>query len=306
MGQVLQAGAGQAPARQAAIGAGIPKEVPAETINKVCASSLRAVVLADLHDPAPAGTTSSSPAGWSRCRTRRTCCQRPVRLQAGQRRARRSRGLRRSHSRRSTAATWSSRRPYVARELEHLAGGSGRVGASGRSSAPPAAQAEGRFADELVPVGDVVADEAVRADTTLEKLAGARSRCSTLTGTTTAGNAPGVNDGASCVVVCSEAFAIERGLEPLAPFVGDAPSPRSSPFWRAPRRSRPGRRSPTRARDLGELRRVEINEAFASVAVHSTRMLGVDEEHRQRQRRRGCARPSDRRVGRPDRRDARP
>ena len=78
-----------------------------------------------------------------------------------------------------------------------------------------AAQDDGKFADELVPVGDVTADEGVRRDTTLEKLA-ALQPVFDPDGTTTAGNAPGVNDGASCVVVCSEEFATRRGLEPLA------------------------------------------------------------------------------------------
>src|SRR5690348_18292375 len=71
MGQVLQAGVGQAPARQAAVGAGIPIEVPSDTVNKVCASSIRAVEIADSMIRA-ATSRSSSPVGWSRCRTRRT------------------------------------------------------------------------------------------------------------------------------------------------------------------------------------------------------------------------------------------
>ena len=84
-----------------------------------------------------------------------------------------------------------------------------------------AAQDAGRFDDEIIPVGEVAADESIRRDTTLEKL-------STLKpvfdpeGTTTAGNAPGVTDGASCVVVCSEEWAEERGLEPLARIIGHA------------------------------------------------------------------------------------
>ncbi len=78
-----------------------------------------------------------------------------------------------------------------------------------------AAQDAGRFDDEIVAVGDVVADESIRRDTTLEKLASLKPVFDP-EGTTTAGNAPGVNDGASCVVVCSEEFAARRGLEPLA------------------------------------------------------------------------------------------
>src|SRR5207248_1434111 len=78
-----------------------------------------------------------------------------------------------------------------------------------------AAQEAGRFEDEIVPVGEVAADESIRRDTTLEKLSELKPVFDP-EGTTTAGNAPGVNDGASCVVVTSEEFAAKRGLEPLA------------------------------------------------------------------------------------------
>src|SRR4029453_1305608 len=77
------------------------------------------------------------------------------------------------------------------------------------------AQDAGRFVDEIVPVGEVAEDEGVRRDTTLERLS-ALQPVFDPDGTTTAGNAPGVNDGASCVIVCSEEFAKRRGLEPLA------------------------------------------------------------------------------------------
>src|SRR3954454_18312427 len=78
-----------------------------------------------------------------------------------------------------------------------------------------AAQDAGRFGDEIVPVGELTADESIRRDTTLEKLSALKPVFDP-EGTTTAGNAPGVNDGASCVIVCSEAWARKRGLEPLA------------------------------------------------------------------------------------------
>src|SRR5262249_62296197 len=77
------------------------------------------------------------------------------------------------------------------------------------------AQDTGSFDDEIVPVGDVTADEGIRRDTTVEKLASLKPVFDP-EGTTTAGNAPGVNDGASCLVVCSEKFAKRRGLESLA------------------------------------------------------------------------------------------
>jgi acetyl-CoA C-acetyltransferase len=138
------------------------------------------------------------------------------------------------------------------------------------------AQDAGRFDDEVVPVGDVDADESVRRDTTLEKLAGLQPVFDP-DGTTTAGNAPGVNDGASCVVVCSEEFAARRGLEPLATILAQGYVADDFAYLA---------RTPARAGELalgkagktiGDVKRVEINEAFASVATNSTRMLGADE-----------------------------
>jgi acetyl-CoA C-acetyltransferase len=140
-----------------------------------------------------------------------------------------------------------------------------------------AAQDAGRFADEIVPVGDVVADEGIRRDTTLEKLA-ALQPVFDPEGTTTAGNAPGVNDGASCVIVCSEEFAKRRALEPLATIVGQGYVADDYAYLaRTPARA--GEQALAKAgKTIADLKRVEINEAFASVAKNSTRMLGVDEE----------------------------
>jgi acetyl-CoA C-acetyltransferase len=139
-----------------------------------------------------------------------------------------------------------------------------------------AAQDAGRFDDEIVPVGDVVADEGIRRDTTMEKLAALQPAFDP-DGTTTAGNAPGVNDGASCVVVCSEEFAERRGLEPLATILAQGYVADDYAYLaRTPARA--GEQALARAgRTIGDLARVEINEAFSSVAKNSTRMLGVDE-----------------------------
>ena len=110
MGEVFQAGVGQAPARQAAVGAGIPKEVPADTINKVCASSVRAIEIADLmirggdHEVVVTG-------GWSRCRTRRTCSPRAASATASATVRSLTTWSSTGCSRRSTGCTWSSRRP---------------------------------------------------------------------------------------------------------------------------------------------------------------------------------------------------
>ena len=275
MGQVLQAGAGQAPARQAAVAAGIPKEVPADTINKVCASSVRAVELADLmirggeHELVVTGGMESM----SRA---------PYLLPKARFGYRLGNGELLDHMVfDGLVSTFDGRHmveqaSLVSRELaiprEEQDAWAYR---SHRRAA--AAQAEGRFADELVPVGDVSADESVRPDTTLEKLASLQPVFDP-EGTTTAGNAPGVNDGASCVVVCSEDFARRRGLEPLATILAQGYVADDFAYLA---------RTPARAAEqalakagktTGDVRRVEINEAFASVAGNSTRMLGVDEE----------------------------
>src|SRR5690349_1801604 len=97
-------------------------------------------------------------------------------------------------------------------------------------------------------------------------------------GTVTAGNAPGVNDGASCVVVCSEEFAKRRGLEPLATIVAQGYVADDFAYLaRTPARA--GEQALARAgKSIADVQRVEINEAFSSVAKNSTRMLGVDED----------------------------
>jgi acetyl-CoA C-acetyltransferase len=140
-----------------------------------------------------------------------------------------------------------------------------------------AAQDAGRFDEEIVAVGEVAADESIRRDTTLEKLATLKPVFDP-EGTTTAGNAPGVTDGASCVVVCSEAWAERRGLEPLARIVGHAyVADEFAHLARVPALAAERALTGT-GRTMDDVARVEINEAFASVAKNSTRMLGADEE----------------------------
>jgi acetyl-CoA C-acetyltransferase len=138
-----------------------------------------------------------------------------------------------------------------------------------------AAQDAGRLDDEIVPVGGVTADESVRRDTTLERLA-SLAPVFDPDGTTTAGNAPGVNDGASCVVVCSEELARRRGLEPLATIVSQAYVADDFAYLaRTPAKS--GQMALEKAgKTIEDVERVELNEAFSSVALNSTRMLGAD------------------------------
>src|ERR671934_190350 len=117
----------------------------------------------------------------------------------------------------------------------------------------------------------------VPRDTSVEKLSALKPVFDP-EGTTTAGNAPGVNDGASCVVVTSEEYALRRGLTVLARIVSQAYVADDFAYLaRTPARA--GHRALEKAgKSIGDVKRVEINEAFSSVALNSTRMLGADEE----------------------------
>jgi acetyl-CoA C-acetyltransferase len=275
MGQVLQAGVGQAPARQAAVAGGIPKEVPADTINKVCASSIRAIEIADLmiraggHELVVTGGMESM-------------SNAPYLLPKARFGYRLGNGELVDHvvfdglvssfdglHMVQQASKVSSELGISREEQDEWAYRSHMRAAH--------AQDAGHFADEIVPVGDVLSDEGIRRDTTLETLA-ALEPVFDPEGTTTAGNAPGVNDGASCVVVCSEEFAKRRGLEPLATIVAQGYVADDFAYLA---------RTPARAAEqalakagkkIADVHRVEINEAFSSVAKYSTRMLGADED----------------------------
>jgi len=273
MGQVLQGGAGQAPARQAAIGAGLPIEVPADTINKVCASSIRAIEIADSMIRAgdvdvvvTGGMESMSNAPYALPKARfgyKMGDATLVDLMVWD-------GLRSSFDEQHMV----QQAARVAREL-----GISREEQDGWAlrSHERAAQAQdsGFFDDEIVPVGDVTADEGVRRDTTLEKLAALKPVMDP-EGTITAGNAPGVNDGASCVVVCSEEFAKRRGLEPLATIVAQGyVADEFAYLARTPANA--GAQALEKAgKSIGDVKRIEVNEAFSSVALNSVAMLGAD------------------------------
>src|SRR5262249_40218492 len=188
-GQVVQAGVGQAPARQAAVAAGIPKEVPADTINKVCASSIRAVEIADLMVRAgghglvvTGGMESMSNAPYLLPKARfgyRLGNGEVVDHMVFDGLVSTFDGL---HM--VLQASKVSRELGISREDQD-------EWALRSHQRAAAAQDAGRFDDEIVPVGDVGADEGIRRDTTLEKLA-ALQPVFDPEGTTTAGNAPGV------------------------------------------------------------------------------------------------------------------
>ena len=275
MGQVLQAGAGQAPARQAAVAAGVPKEVPADTVNKVCASSIRAVEIADLMIRAglhelvvTGGMESMSQAPYLLPRARFG-----YRLGNGE--------VVDSMIFDGLTSTFDglhmvAQASQVSRELG-LTRDEQDAWAHRSHMRAAAAQDAGLFVEEIVPVGGVTADEAIRPDTTLDRLAELQPVFDP-EGTTTAGNAPGVNDGASCVVVCSEEYARRHGIEPLATILAQGYV--ADDFAYLARTPAGAARVALDAAglEIDDVRRVEINEAFASVAHNSTRLLGVDEE----------------------------
>jgi len=275
MGQVLQAGAGQAPARQAAVGAGLPIETPADTINKVCASSIRAVEIADSMIRAgdaeivvTGGMESMSNAPYALGRARFG-----YRLGDGT--------LIDLMLRDGLVSTFDDRHmveqaSFVSRELG-ISREDQDAWAYRSHRRAVAAIDGGRFQDEIVPVGDVQVDEAPRRDTSLDKLAGLQPIMDP-EGTTTAGNAPGVNDGASCVVVASEEWVRRRGVEPLATVLAQGYVADEFAYLA---------RTPAQAaavalrkagKTIDDVERIEINEAFSSVARHSTRLLGADED----------------------------
>ena len=275
MGQVLQAGAGQAPARQAAVGAGIPIDVPADTVNKVCASSLRAVEIAD--SMVRAGDAELIVTGGMESMSNAPYALPKARF-----------GYRMGDGEVRDLMIWDGLRSTfdelhmvqqaacVARELGITREEQDEWALRSHERAA-AAQDGGRFDDELVPVGAVTADESVRRDTTLEKLSGLKPVFDP-EGTITAGNAPGVNDGASCVVVCSEEFARRRGVEPLATIVSQRWV--ADEFaWLARTPANAGRQALEKAgKSIGDVKRVEVNEAFCSVALNSLAMLSADPE----------------------------
>src|SRR3954463_9285410 len=197
MGQVLQGGAGQAPARQAAIAAGLPIEVPADTVNKVCASSIRAVEIAD--SMIRAGDVEVVVCGGMESMTNAPYALKKARF--GYRLGDGTLidlmthdGLTSSFDKRHMVEQAS----FVSRELGITREEQDEWALRSHQRAIEAID-EGRFREEIVPVGDFVVDEGPRRDTSYERL----SRLKPVfdpEGTTTAGNAPGVNDGAGALV----------------------------------------------------------------------------------------------------------
>ena len=275
MGQVLQGGAGQAPARQAAVGAGLPIEVPADTVNKVCASSIRAIEIADQmiragdHDIVVTGgmeSMSNAPYLLKKARF-------GYRLGDGV--------IIDSMTYDGLTSTFDKRHmveqaSFVSRELGIPREDQDRWALRSHERAVRA-QDSGFFAGEIVSVDGVDADEGPRRDTSYEKLSQLQPVFDP-EGTTTAGNAPGVNDGAGSVIVTSEEFARKRGLEILATILSQAYIADEFAYLaRTPAKA--GSMALQKAgKSIEDVERVELNEAFSSVVLNSSKMLGVDPE----------------------------
>ena len=275
MGQVLQGGAGQAPSRQASIGAGLPIEIGSDTINKVCASSIRAVEMADQmiragdHQVVVAGgmeSMSNAPYVLKKARF-------GYRLGDGT--------LIDLMIHDGLTSTFDNRHmveqaSFVSRELGIPREDQDRWALRSHQRAVQAID-EGKFRDEIVPVGDFAVDEGPRRDTSYERLARLKPVFDP-EGTTTPGNAPGVNDGASALVVTSEEFARKRGLEVLATIVSQAyVADEFAYLARTPAKA--GEKALAKAgKQIGDVERVELNEAFSSVVLNSAKLLGADEE----------------------------
>jgi acetyl-CoA C-acetyltransferase len=273
MGQVLQGGAGQAPARQASIGAGLPIEVGSDTINKVCASSIRAVEIADQmiragdHEVVVAGgmeSMSNAPFALKKARF-------GYKLGDGT--------LIDLMTHDGLTSTFDNKHmveqaSFVSRELGISREDQDRWALRSHERAVAAIDS-GKFTDEIVPVGEFAVDETPRRDTSYERLARLKPVFDP-EGTTTAGNAPGVNDGAGALVVTSEEFARKRGLEVLATIVSQAYVADDFAYLaRTPAKA--GAAALAKAgKNIGDIGRVELNEAFSSVALNSAKMLHVD------------------------------
>jgi acetyl-CoA C-acetyltransferase len=282
-GQVLQAGQGQIPSRQAQIKAGIPKEVPSETVNKVCASGMRSLGIADM--AIRAGDTEVAVTGGME-----SMSQAPYLLPGARF------GFRMGDVNAIDAMTHDGlTNPFtgeqmineaseVSNELEITRADMDRFAERSHRLAAEATDA-GRLAEEIAGVtvksrkseSTVEADEAIRPETTVEVLAGLRA-VGGEDATHTAGNSPGVNDGAGAVVAASDEWAEREGRAPLARVLSygtvadDFAYLARTPAGAAKQALEKIGKSPEDV-DLWE-----INEAFASVALNSVRMLGVDEE----------------------------
>ena len=282
MGQVIQAGQGQIPSRQAQIKAGIPKEVSSETINKVCASGIRAAGILDA--AIRAGDLELGVGGGMESMSNAPYLLKEARFgyRMGDAKALDAMindGLRNPFSGKHMAQEASE----VAAELELSRPDMDRWALRSHELAVKATD-EARLPEEIVPVTvkgrksetTVEIDEGPRRETSLEQLA-KLPPIFLENGSHTAGNSPGVNDGAGALVLCSDEWARRNDRQPLATIIAQAAVADDFPYLA---------RTPAKAAqqalqkaglDASEIDLWEINEAFASVVLNSIRMLGIDE-----------------------------
>ncbi|MGO4500215.1 acetyl-CoA C-acetyltransferase [Paenibacillus sp. 2RAB27] len=279
MGMVLQGGAGQIPSRQAARRAGLAWSVTSETINKVCASGMRSVTMAD--QIIRAGDASLLVAGGMESMSNAPYL--------------------------ATHARWGARMgeqrlidlmihdgltcPF---ERVHMVLHGSRIAAEckiGRQEQDEwalrshqlalQAMSDGYFAEEIAPVqaGAIVVDrdEGPRADTSLAKLAGLVPVFDKQ-GSITAGNAPGVNDGAAALVVMAREAAFEQGVIPLATILGHASVGERAPYIATTPALAIRKLLQQTGMTLDQIARFEVNEAFAAVVLTCERMLGWDSQ----------------------------
>jgi acetyl-CoA C-acetyltransferase len=280
LGQVLQAGAGQGPARQAAVKAGVRIEAPAWSLNQICGSGLRSVALA--YQQIAMGDAAIVVAGGQESMSQAPHC---AHLRNGTKMGDMQlvdtmikdglwdafNGYHMGQTAENIAAKWQISRE----DQDRFAVGSQNKAEAGRAS--------GKFADEIAPVtikgrkGDTVVDqdEYIRVGATYESMSGLRPAFNK-EGTVTAANASGLNDGGAALVLMTAAEAARRGIEPLAriaswansgvdpALMGTGPIPAS-------------RKALEKAGwALGDLDLVESNEAFAAQAICVVRELGLD------------------------------
>jgi acetyl-CoA C-acetyltransferase len=285
MGCVIQAGLGQNPARQAALRGGLPPAVSAVTVNKVCGSGLKAVMMAA--QGIQLGDTDIVVAGGME-----SMSNAPYLLPKAREGYRLGNGV--LVDAMITDGLWDSFNDYhmgCTGEVvsEKFAVSRAQQDAYALESHRKAAAAirAGKFKDEIVPVeipqrkGPPVifdTDETVREDTSIEALGKLKPAFKKDGGTVTAGNAPGVNDGASAVVVASIERAKSLGIEPMARIVAQATSGvEPAMVMMAPLEAI--RRVLRKAGwSLGEVDLIELNEAFSVQAVAITKELGLDPE----------------------------
>ena len=282
-GQVLQAGQGQVPSRQAQIKGGIPKEVSSETVNKVCASGIRAAGIVD--QAVRAGDLDVAVAGGMESMSKAPYMLPKARF-----------GYRMGDAKMLDAMVHDGlTNPFTGKqmfveatevgdELEITRADMDKFALQSHDRAI-AATDDGRLAEEIAPVtisskkGDTVVevDEPPRRGSSLESLA----KLPGLTGkdgSHTAGNAPGVNDGAGALVLSSDEWAKANGKTPLATIIGQAAVADDFPYLARTPANATKKALEQAGLSVDDIDLFEINEAFASVAINSLRMLGVEED----------------------------